>query len=74
MPRIKSFVSRISVDVAQRSHNCQHASSHRINQGDKRLKLKVGRTFEYFCVKCALQSIDADISKLQKIRDELSNS
>lgn len=71
MPRPKSLLKKVTVDVALRAHNCQHVRAHRIQQGEKRLKLAVNRTHEHFCINCALQIINSDIEKLLKIRDEL---
>lgn len=71
MPRPKSILKRISVDTALRAHNCQHVKTHRVQQGEKRLKLAVNRSHEHYCVQCALQIINSDIEKLQKIRDQL---
>jgi hypothetical protein len=67
----KSFLKRIEVDVAQRAHDCQHNPSHRLERGDKRLKLTVERTTEHFCVACALKFIALDQEKLQQIVREL---
>ncbi|WP_025849458.1 hypothetical protein [Paenibacillus ehimensis] len=72
MPRPKTFIKSIEVDEAKRAHSCQHVSSHRIQTGEKRLKLKVERTFEHFCTPCALKMIDSDIEKLQNIRTQLT--
>lgn len=71
MPRQKSILKKISVDKAMRTHSCQHVKTHRVQQGEKRLKLTVNRTHEHFCTQCALQIIHSDIEKLQKIRDQL---
>ncbi|MDF2647440.1 MAG: hypothetical protein K0Q73_3245 [Paenibacillus sp.] len=71
MPRPKTLIKSITVDDAQRAHSCQHIPSHRVLQGEKRLKLKVNRSFEHFCTVCALQIIEADIQKLQRIKDQM---
>ena len=71
MAKTKSFVSNISIDVVQRAHNCQHNSAHRLVKGDVRLKLKDGRAVEYFCAKCALESVSKDIQRLESIRKQL---
>lgn len=71
MPRPKSFLKKLSVDIARRGHKCQHMSTHEIKQGDKRLKLSVNRTDEHYCVECAVKMIDLDIAKLNSIRDDL---
>ncbi len=71
MPKQKSFIKTISVDVAKQRHSCQHNSNHIILKGEKRLKLAVDRTQEYFCVQCSIDSIDRDIAKLNEIRSKL---
>ncbi|GBK66233.1 hypothetical protein P4H94_14930 [Paenibacillus macerans] len=72
MPRPKSLVKSIEVDMAKRAHSCQHVPSHRILSGEKRLKLKVDRTYEHFCTECALKMIDSDIEKLQSIKEQIT--
>ena len=72
MPRPKSILQNASVDSAGRAHNCQHINSHRIEKGQKRLKVKVDRSFDHFCVTCALKIIDSDISTLQELRQQLT--
>ncbi|TCW29526.1 hypothetical protein [Christensenella hongkongensis] len=71
MAKIKSFLKSISVDICARKHSCQHNPKHTIYKDDKRLKLKDGRTQEYFCIECAVNSIDKDIEKLKAIKKEL---
>lgn len=71
MAKPKTFLKNISVDTASRKHFCQHSSAHQISKGEKRLKLAVDRTQEYFCVACALASIEKDIRKLEAIKEEL---
>lgn len=71
MAKPKSFVKNISIENAKKAHNCQHNSKHRILAGDVRVKLKDGRTAEYFCVNCALDTIRCDITKLEEIKQYL---
>jgi hypothetical protein len=71
MPKQKSFLKNISTDIAKQRHSCQHNSTHTILKGDKRLKLAIDRSQEYFCVQCAIDSIDRDIAKLNEIRSQL---
>lgn len=71
MPRPKSIVQRAEVDYALHAHNCQHNSAHRIQAGDKRLKVWDGRSAEHYCKACALAIITRDISKLQEFESEL---
>jgi len=67
MPKPKSFLRRLQIDHAQRSHNCQHNSAHRIRQGGQRLKVTDGRDQEHFCVPCAIQFLEGDVAKLQSL-------
>lgn len=72
MPRPKSLLSgNIIVDEAKRAHNCQHNARHRINRGDKRLKIPKGRSSEHYCVSCAIKFIDGDIKKLKMLTASL---
>lgn len=71
MPRPKSFLQSLSIDIAQKRHPCQHNPKHTILKGDKRLKLKVDRTYEHFCIECAVKNIESDITKLQELKRQL---
>ena len=72
MPRPKSIILRAEVDEARKAHDCQHNSKHRLQRGDKRLKVIVSRSPEHFCVDCALEIIERDISRLQSLARQLS--
>jgi len=73
MPRPKSLIStKIQVDAAKRAHNCQHIPSHRIEKGDRRLKIPKGRSFEHYCVKCAQRVVQRDIEKLRELERQLA--
>jgi hypothetical protein len=71
MAKPKSFLKNIVVDKAMRSHCCKHNSNHKIQSGEKRLRLKTNRSHEHFCVKCAVESINADMKKLEEIKNLL---
>ncbi|MFZ4439380.1 MAG: hypothetical protein ACOYOS_13195 [Syntrophales bacterium] len=71
MPRPKSILYRAEIDEAKRAHNCQHNAAHRLECGDKRLKVWDGRSTENYCVTCALSIIARDIAKLQELAERL---
>lgn len=71
MPRPKSILQRVEVDEARQAHNCQHNSAHRLQRGEKRLKLWKQRSTEHFCVDCSLDIIARDIKKLQELEEKL---
>jgi len=61
----------MSVDNAQKSHNCKHSSKHRINMGDIRLGLKVQRSTQYYCKDCAIKFLNNGSKDISKLLDEL---
>lgn len=71
MPRPKSFLPQLVIDEAGSSHNCQHNKAHRIVKGAKRLKVIEGRSREHYCVNCAMDSIRADLGKLEDLMKNL---
>lgn len=73
MPRPKSLIQRAEVDEVQKAHNCQHISNHRLERGDKRLKVWKQRSFDHYCAACALKIIERDIVKLQELARQLRN-
>ncbi len=64
----KSIIDTVRVDRAGKSHNCQANSTHRINMGDVRLKVKDGLGWAHYCQECAIKIIDRDITKLTQLR------
>ena len=71
MPRIRSLVTRATVDMAQRAHNCQGNTRHRIERGDTRLKVRSGRSWDHYCLECARTIVQRDIAALQELTREL---
>lgn len=71
MPRPKTILQRIEVNIVQRAHNCQHNPNHRLEKGDKRLMVRDKRSQEYYCVDCALEILERDCARLQSLAREL---
>ena len=71
MLRIKSLCIPTEVDVAQRAHNCQGNIRHRIGRGDKRLKVRNGRSWDHYCLECARTIVRRDISAFETLAREL---
>lgn len=67
MPRIRSLRIRAEVDVAQRAHNCQGNTRHRIERGDKRLKVRNGRSWDHYCLECAMNIVRRDIAAFEAL-------
>nr|VFK22688.1 MAG: hypothetical protein BECKLPF1236A_GA0070988_103524 [Candidatus Kentron sp. LPFa]VFK35078.1 MAG: hypothetical protein BECKLPF1236C_GA0070990_103303 [Candidatus Kentron sp. LPFa] len=71
MPK-KSLVQRSEVDQAQRAHNCQANAKHRVERGDRRLKLVyAGRSPDHYCLDCGLKIIQQDIAELEALARKL---
>lgn len=71
MAKPKNLILPMSVDIAKASHNCQHSDRHRIQSGDKRLKVRSGRSPEHYCTSCALQFIESAVQRLEDLRAQL---
>jgi len=73
----KSLVQRSEVDKVQKAHNCQSNQKHRLQRGEKRLKVWKDRSPDHYCVTCALAIIERDIEILrglsQQLREEASS-
>jgi hypothetical protein len=68
MARIKSLIIRAEIDEVQKAHNCQASAAHRLVMGDKRLKVRNGRSWDHYCVSCATVILERDIAELQALR------
>ena len=71
MPRIRSLRIRAEVDVAQRAHNCQGNNRHRLEGGDKRLKVRNRRSWDHYCLNCAKTIVRRNIEALEALAREL---
>jgi hypothetical protein len=69
--RIKTLVTRVEVDVAIKSHNCQANAQHRIDRGDARLKVRNGRSWDHYCLQCARTIIQRDLLCLKELADRI---
>ncbi len=73
MPRIRSLLTPVEIDVAKRAHNCQANSAHRLAMGDRRLAVKNERGWDYYCMDCGLKILDRDAAKLKEILGQVAN-
>jgi hypothetical protein len=71
MARPKTFLMRLEVDAARKSHNCQHSDAHRVAMGASRLKVTDGRSSEHYCVACAIKFLEADAARIAVVLAEL---
>jgi len=74
MARAKSFIKKLTIDEAKKSHNCQHNKQHRINKGEIRLGLKENRNIEYYCKKCSIEFLEDGVNQISKLLEQLEKS
>lgn len=67
MPKTKSLLIRAEPDVVKRAHNCQGNRRHRLQAGERRLKVRQGRSWEYYCGTCASAIVAADLRRLDAL-------
>jgi hypothetical protein len=68
MSRVKSILQRVKIDTAGKAHNCQANSSHRIDKGGIRLKVRNGRSWDHYCSTCAENILARDIQRLTELQ------
>lgn len=68
MGRIKSLLIRVQIDEVQKAHNCQANAGHRLVKGDRRLKVRNGRSWDHYCASCAAIILERDITELQALQ------
>ncbi len=71
MGRIRSLRIPAKVDVVLRAHNCKANKGHRLQRGDKRLKVRNGGGWSHYCLDCARKMIRRDIAALEALAGEL---
>ena len=64
MPRIRSLVTTVELDVAKRAHDCQGNSGHRLLKGDRRLAVKKERGWDYYCLECGTRILERDATRI----------
>jgi hypothetical protein len=72
MARPRSLTLPLRVDRALKRHSCQHNSRHVVAKGDARLKISVGRSYEHYCMSCAMKFIDLAVDNLDDLRRQLT--
>ena len=71
MSRIKSLITRIEIDKALKKHSCRANANRPIVKGQRRLKVRDGRSWCHYCLECAKIIFDRDIKKLQEVEQNL---
>ena len=64
---MKSIVKNVTWDVALQSHKCKRNIKHTIAKGDRRLKVKEGRSESHYCMQCAETILKNGLSKVNTL-------
>jgi hypothetical protein len=72
MSSLKSLLCRVEIDVASRRHTCRRNESHIIARGDRRLKVRDGRSWKHYCIECAKKILAHDISELNDVLSQVN--
>ena len=67
MPRIRSLVTNVQIDIVQRAHDCQGNPNHRLSKGDRRLAVKNDRGWDNYCLECGKRILERDAAKIASL-------
>lgn len=67
MPRIRSLLNPVQIDVVQRAHDCQGNSAHRLAKGERRLAVKKERGWDYYCLACGVKMLGRDAERIKLV-------
>jgi hypothetical protein len=65
---MKSIVKNVTWDIALQSHKCKRNVKHIIAKGDRRLKIKEGRSESHYCMQCAETILKSGLLKINGLR------
>ena len=68
---MKSVVKNVAWDVALQSHKCKRNLKHIISKGDRRLKIKEGRSESHYCMQCAEAILKGGLLKINSLIDDI---
>ena len=71
MPRIRSLLITVQLDIVQRAHDCQGNPAHRLSKGDRRLAVKKERGWDYYCLECSRKMLGRDAEKIRSVLAEI---
>jgi len=66
------FYEEPEIDVAARSHTCRRNEAHLIARGQRRLKVRDGRSWKHYCLECAQKILAHDIAELNDVLNRVN--
>lgn len=67
MPRVRSLLTTVKVELVIRSHDCQGNSTHRLQKGDRRLAVRNERGWDNYCLSCGKKILEGDATKINQV-------
>ncbi len=67
MPRIRSLVTNVQIDIVQRAHDCQGNGNHSLTKGDRRLAVRKDRGWDNYCLECGKRILERDAAKIASL-------
>jgi hypothetical protein len=67
MAGLKTLLLRAEIDVALHSHRCRRNKNHLIARGQRRLKVRAGRSWKHYCLHCAVRIVERDSALLSAL-------
>ncbi len=67
MPRIRSLLTAVRIDVVKRAHECQGNAGHKLQKGDHRLGVRNGRDWDNYCLTCGKRILEGDAARVAKV-------
>ncbi len=74
MPRIRSLVTAVQIDIVQRAHDCQGDPKHRLTKGDRRLSVKKERGWDNYCMGCGKRILERDAAKIAALLQAINGN
>lgn len=72
MPRLKTLLTTVEIDVVKRAHSCQGNPAHRLLMGEQRLAVKKERGWDYYCMDCAVKILERDADKIKVVLNAIA--
>ncbi len=74
MPRIRSLVTNVQIDIVQRAHECQGNGSHKLTKGQRRLAVRKDRGWDNYCLECGKRILERDAAKIASLLEAINGS
>jgi hypothetical protein len=67
VPRIRSLLEAVRIELVKKAHDCQGNAGHRLQKGDRRLGVRNGRGWDNYCLTCGKRILEDDAARIAKV-------